>query len=382
MGRGKRALVIFISALLPAAISSPRVHADTQSSCAWMRSRLVRYGRAGVNTPTLRQIYQRSCGPRIPLATARPAPRPQTPARPPRRMRRDGECYRHVEQAAAEYGVPAELLRALFDVESGGNPTRVSATGCTGCGQLSRRIARGCGITDRKQAKPNVRCSARYLRKLLDRFSGDEVRAIAAYNRGPNAIHATAPYCLALPNLPFVRNVFRRHRQRGRAFVKRHLTCPRGSKPIPLNQHWYHPHKTRVLPRRAGSRFGAPRGRPRKTPCGAGHCGVDLYQPTGAPVYLVTDGKIRWIGTLPRCGLALIVTHLRATSTYCHLHSVQPQLRVGDQVPGGTLVAAVGRTGMRYSAAHLHLNINVLGRFIDPVPYLRVARMSPQVAGR
>ena len=58
-------------------------------------------------------------------------------------------------------------------------------------------------------------------------------------------------------------------------------------------------------------------------------------------------------------------SHVRAL--YCHLSKVT--VRPGEQVVTGQLVGAVGATGLA-TGAHLHFEVQVDGRAIDPVLWL------------
>ena len=53
--------------------------------------------------------------------------------------------------------------------------------------QLMPGTARDLGV-DRADAASNIRGGTAYVRKLLDRYDGDVVCAVAAYNAGPGAV--------------------------------------------------------------------------------------------------------------------------------------------------------------------------------------------------
>ena len=93
-----------------------------------------------------------------------------------------------IAQAARTYNLPPGLLRAVIQVESGGNPRAVSPAGAQGLMQLMPETARGLGVQDPFDPEQNVMGGARYLRQLLDRYGGDLDRALAAYNAGPGAV--------------------------------------------------------------------------------------------------------------------------------------------------------------------------------------------------
>lgn len=93
-----------------------------------------------------------------------------------------------VSVAARAQGIDADLIRAVIDVESGGNPRAVSPKGAIGLMQLMPDTAREVGVENPFDPVQNVLGGARYLRRLLDHFEGDLRLALAAYNSGPAAV--------------------------------------------------------------------------------------------------------------------------------------------------------------------------------------------------
>jgi hypothetical protein len=91
-------------------------------------------------------------------------------------------------EAAARENVPAALLAAQLDVESGFRPDAVSPGGARGAAQFMAATWSGDWNPYRRHSpfEPRwaVLAQARYLRLLLDRAAGDVPRALAAYNAG------------------------------------------------------------------------------------------------------------------------------------------------------------------------------------------------------
>lgn len=92
-----------------------------------------------------------------------------------------------VAQAARQYEVSPALVDAIAHTESHYNQAAVSRAGAVGVMQLMPGTARTLGI-DSRDAAANIRGGTAYLRLLLNRFDGDIVRTIAAYNAGPGAV--------------------------------------------------------------------------------------------------------------------------------------------------------------------------------------------------
>ena len=90
-----------------------------------------------------------------------------------------------IDEAAANTGLPPELIATVIYYESGGNPRAVSRAGARGLMQLMPRTARGLGVSDVFDPRQNILGGARYLRGQLDRFNGNLALALAAYNAGP-----------------------------------------------------------------------------------------------------------------------------------------------------------------------------------------------------
>ena len=93
-----------------------------------------------------------------------------------------------VQTTAARHGVDANLVRAVIETESGGNPSAVSRKGAVGLMQLMPTTALELGVRNMYSAAENLEAGVRYLHTLLDRYNGDLDRALAAYNAGAGAV--------------------------------------------------------------------------------------------------------------------------------------------------------------------------------------------------
>ena len=98
------------------------------------------------------------------------------------------------------------------------------------------------------------------------------------------------------------------------------------------------------------------------------HTGLDLSAPAGTPVYAATAGRVS-VGYDPKgAGLFVVVAyddHVRVL--YCHL--LRARAITGTTVEVGQLIGEVGSTG-RSTGPHLHLEVQVDGRSVDPVLWL------------
>jgi soluble lytic murein transglycosylase-like protein len=93
-----------------------------------------------------------------------------------------------VSLASKTYGVADTLIKSVIKAESANQPLAVSGAGAKGLMQLMDTTAQAMGVRNPFNAHENVLGGTRYLRGLLDRYDGDEAKALAAYNAGPTAV--------------------------------------------------------------------------------------------------------------------------------------------------------------------------------------------------
>ena len=86
--------------------------------------------------------------------------------------------------------VNPKLVCALIARESGFNRFAVSSSGAQGLGQLLPSTATGLKVSDPFDIDQNVSGTTRYIRSMLDRFSGPNKVpfALGAYAEGPNQV--------------------------------------------------------------------------------------------------------------------------------------------------------------------------------------------------
>jgi hypothetical protein len=94
----------------------------------------------------------------------------------------------HIREAAQLYQLPEAFIRAIVMVESNFFPDAVSQDGAIGLMQLMPGTAEKMGVLDAFDPRQNVLGGTRYLRVLANRFNGDLVLTVAAYNAGEGAI--------------------------------------------------------------------------------------------------------------------------------------------------------------------------------------------------
>lgn len=92
-----------------------------------------------------------------------------------------------INDAASNAGVDMELFEALVGQESSYNQGVTSSAGAIGLAQLMPATARSLGVNPNDPAQ-NLQGGAKYLRQMIDQFSGNVELGLAAYNAGPGAV--------------------------------------------------------------------------------------------------------------------------------------------------------------------------------------------------
>jgi soluble lytic murein transglycosylase-like protein len=93
-----------------------------------------------------------------------------------------------VTSASATYHLDPDLVNSVIHAESGFNSHAVSPKGARGLMQLMPSTAHALGVHDAFDPEANVGGGSRYLRELLERYNFDLVKALAAYNAGPERV--------------------------------------------------------------------------------------------------------------------------------------------------------------------------------------------------
>ncbi len=99
-----------------------------------------------------------------------------------------GELTGLIDYYARDRGLSPQLVQAVIQVESAYDPRARSRKGAMGLMQLMPDTAKLLRVTNPYDSEENIRGGTLYLRRQLDRFSGDLTLALAAYNAGPTAV--------------------------------------------------------------------------------------------------------------------------------------------------------------------------------------------------
>ncbi|MFC7544893.1 M23 family metallopeptidase [Plantactinospora sp. GCM10030261] len=101
---------------------------------------------------------------------------------------------------------------------------------------------------------------------------------------------------------------------------------------------------------------------------GETHAGIDLAAPEGTPYVAVRSGEVVRSGWYGGYGYAIIIRHEDGTEAI-YGHSSKLLVEQGTRVKTGDQIGLVGNTGHSYGS-HLHLEVQVNGAPVDPVPWL------------
>lgn len=107
---------------------------------------------------------------------------------------------------------------------------------------------------------------------------------------------------------------------------------------------------------------------------GHGHQGVDMMAPMGSPIRAAAGGTVVYAGWYYAYGRIVDIQHSDNVITrYAHMQGFAPGLTVGTPVAAGQIIGQVGATG-RAHGAHVHFELRMNGRAVDPKPYMALAK--------
>lgn len=131
-----------------------------------------------------------------------------------------------VKDASGTYQLDPDLVTSVIRAESGFNVRAVSPKGAQGLMQLMPQTATQLGVKNAFDPQANVEAGTRYLRELLERYNFDLIKALAAYNAGPQRIdqyNGVPPY---YETKAYVARIVR-------DFNKKKLTAKSAAAPLP-----------------------------------------------------------------------------------------------------------------------------------------------------
>ena len=101
------------------------------------------------------------------------------------------------------------------------------------------------------------------------------------------------------------------------------------------------------------------------------HNGIDFRGGRGSPIFAAARGEVVFAGRRGGYGNLVEISHGNGMMTrYAHLSRID--VSVGDSVEAGDTLGGLGSTG-RSTGPHLHFEVRINGRAVNPRPFLETA---------
>lgn len=110
------------------------------------------------------------------------------------------------------------------------------------------------------------------------------------------------------------------------------------------------------------------------------HSGIDYKAPIGEPVKATAAGRVSKVGRNGGYGKMVEIVHANGfTTRFAHLSQIL--VEKGDEVLKGAVIGQVGSTG-RSTGPHLHYEVRINKRAVNPMPFVRAGRKLTKIAAR
>ncbi|GGO95745.1 peptidoglycan DD-metalloendopeptidase family protein [Wenjunlia tyrosinilytica] len=270
------------------------------------------------------------------------------------------------------------VIAAQIEQESGWNPKAVSPVGAQGISQFMPGTWQTWGRDDDGNGRASpfdpgdaIMAQARYDCALADQVGGYLASGkatgrpldltLAAYNAGPGAILEAG----GMPSYPETTGYVARIHSliaKYEAVDQGHGEVPKGKKmaiPLPGHPQVTSPFGNRVHPVTGKLKL---------------HTGTDFGAVEGSSVLAAREGTVVSAGWNDAYGNRVVIDHgtidgRHIETTYNHMSALK--VRQGERVSAGTVVGAVGTTGLS-TGPHLHFEVRADGQYVDPAPWLGV----------
>jgi hypothetical protein len=125
-----------------------------------------------------------------------------------------------VRDASTRHQLDPDFVNSVIKAESNFQTRALSRKGAQGLMQLMPGTASQLGVIDPFDPQANVEGGTAYLSQLLDQYHDDPIKALAAYNAGPNRVdqyHGVPPY---METRAYVARIVRDYNAKKRAAMK------------------------------------------------------------------------------------------------------------------------------------------------------------------
>ena len=99
------------------------------------------------------------------------------------------------------------------------------------------------------------------------------------------------------------------------------------------------------------------------------HSGIDISSPFGSNIVAAENGRVSYAGYMRGYGNVIILSHDEGYSTV-YAHNSVNLVKKGQYIKKGSVIAKVGRTG-NATGSHLHFEVRLSGKPVNPLPYLK-----------
>jgi soluble lytic murein transglycosylase-like protein len=134
----------------------------------------------------------------LPVAEApAPLPAPEVKATPAPVAVATLDLDQLIRDASKKRQIDPDFVNSVIKAESNFHPRAVSPKGAQGLMQLMPGTASKLGVKDAFDPRANVEAGTAYLSELLTLYNNDPIKALAAYNAGPQRVqqyHGVPPY--------------------------------------------------------------------------------------------------------------------------------------------------------------------------------------------
>ena len=284
---------------------------------------------------------------------------------------------KEINAAAKKYGLNPWFLAAIIKQESNFNATATSHAGARGLMQLMPATAASLGVVDPTDPGQNTMGGAKYIKQMLDKYNGDPIMALAAYNAGPRNVakHGGVPpfketrdYVVKIPN-------------NFKAYTGKALTKETAK--------WQGEMKSgggggSLGPIKAGAakafinKWRISADYPRY-PGGAWHSGIDFARAgnesiDGVPLPAFHAGTVTFAGWHNSYGNYIVIRDKAGNfHYYAHLKD-RPTIKAGQNVKVDQIIGRIGNTG-NSTGPHLHYEVrppsNVYKQAMNPRKFLK-----------
>ena len=121
------------------------------------------------------------------------------------------EVKKQIITTAIEKDVDPYVALSIAKLESNFDPNKKNRSGAVGVFQLMPKTAEWLGVKDPMNPAQNIEGGVKYLKSMLDKYNGNTILALAAYNAGPGTVDKYGEVPPYPETQNYVKNVLREY---------------------------------------------------------------------------------------------------------------------------------------------------------------------------